>query len=332
MENIKQNKSKLLRYSKQDRRKFPFVYITLLLPVLHLLVFWFYVNVSSIMLAFQDTTEPSLMNNWPFSIASFERVLKDIFSGATHGQGSVRNILKLIGKSMLIWSNAHIVCNIISILTAFMLTKHMIGSRFFRTVYYIPGIVGGVVFSTIMLELYKAGGPIPELLKSWGVELPISATRGGLLASEDTAFITMLLQQFILGIGGGNMIIAGAYMRIPEEIFESARIDGCPFFREVFQIAVPCIWPTISTLMIFGLCSLFVADTSYYLYNPEGMYGMENMGFYLYTLRVGVSNNPNNTWLYGYGAALGIIITLITIPAVYLGRFILSKMNDTIEF
>ncbi len=332
MENIVYRKPKKFHYSAAERKKFPFVAITMLIPLAHIIVFWFYVNLSSILLAFQDTRSTALIDQWPMSLYSFEKVFNDIISGGTQGQSAVRNILVMLGKSVLMWTNANIVCNVISLLTCFMLTKHMIGSRFFRTVYYIPGIVGGVVFSTIMTELYKAGGPVPTLLQGLGIDFSIGVERGGLLADINTAFPTMLTQQFLFGIGGGSMIIAGAFMRIPEEVFESARMDGCGFFRETFQIAIPCAWPTISTLMVFALCSIFVSDIGLYLYSPDGLYGLESIGFYMYTLRVGLSNNPNNTWIYGYGAALGILITVITIPVVYIGRWILNKTNDNVEF
>lgn len=331
MENAEKVKRKS-RYSAMERKKFPFIAITLLFPIAHLLIFWVYVNLDSILLAFRDTRNSNLMNNWPISTYSFEKLFSDLFSGHTQGQSTVRNLWVLLGKSVLIWTNAKIVCNLISMITAFMLTKHMFGSRFFRTIFYIPGIVGAVVFSTIMLELYRAGGPIPELLIKLGVKLPLGASRGGLLAAEETAYKTMLIQQLILGIGGGDMIMAGAYMKIPQEVFESADLDGCGFFRSTFQIAVPCVWSTVSTLFVFGLCGIFVADLSFYLYSSDGLFGLDNIGYYMYSLQVGIAKNPYNTWIYGYGAALGIMITLITVPLVLLGRFTLSKINDNIEF
>ncbi len=328
MEKVKIKKQKLFRYSAMEKRKFPFIIITLIVPIAHLLIFWVYVNFSSILLAFQDTTSVSQMNNWPLSFASFERLFGDIIRGNTYGSSVPRNILEMFGKSILMWFNANVVCNLISLLTCFMLTKHMVGSRIFRTIYYVPIIVGTVVFSTIMREMYMSEGPVATVVESLGIKL----RRGGLLSSDATAFPTMLTQQFIFGIGGGSMIIAGAFMRIPEEVFESAKIDGCGFFKETFKIAIPCAWPTISTLMVFSLCSIFVSDIGFYLYSPNGEHGLTSIGWYMYILRVGLADNSNNTWIYGYGAALGILITALTIPVVYLGKWILGKISDNVEF
>ena len=258
MKNESSIKRKKFHYSVNEKRKFPFIIITLAVPIAYVLVFWVYVHFEGIMLAFKDTTDPGLMNNWPLSFASFEKVIKEIISGST--QNGQRNLMVMLGKSILLWTNLHVITNIISLVTCFMLTKHMIGSRLFRTIYYIPGIVGAVVFSTIMKELYMADGVITTILTSLGVELPIGAERGGMLADVATAFKTLFSQQFILGIAGGSMIIAGAYKRIPQEVFESASLDGCGFFGQAIKIAIPCAWPTISTLMVFSLCSIFIAD------------------------------------------------------------------------
>lgn len=323
-------KQKRFHYSMNEKRKFPFIIITLAIPLAHLLVFWVYVHFEAILLAFKDTTNPELMNNWPLSFASFQKVIEEIISGST--QNGQRNLIVMLGKSVLLWTNLHVISNIISLVTCFILTKHMIGSRLFRTIYYIPGIVGAVVFSTIMKELYMADGVVTNLMVSLGVDLPVGAERGGLLSDVSTAFMTLFSQQFILGIAGGSMIIAGAYKRIPNEVFESASLDGCGFFGQAIKIAIPCAWPTISTLMVFSLCSIFICDINLYLYSPEGSYGLESMGFFMYTLRVGLSNNPYNSWLYGYSSALGILLTIITIPVVYLGKWILNKVSDNVEF
>ena len=130
------------------------------------------------------------------------------------------------------------------------------------------------------------------------------------------------------------MVIAGAYMKIPEEVFESARLDGCGLFREAFSIAIPCIWPTISTLLTFSFCSIFVAGDSFYLYsNGSGANGLTSIGYYMHRLQVAISENVgSNTYLYGYASALGLVITIFTIPVVLLGKKVLGKINDVVDF
>ena len=139
---MEHNKNKLFAgYSRRERKNFIFNYTTLLLPLVHIIVFYFVVNFSTISLAFRDKS----MN---FSFESIIRVAESF----TQGRDSWGwEPLKMLSSSILIWFLTHVVANIISIFTAFILTKHMIGSKIFRVIYYIPGIVGPVVFSGIMI-------------------------------------------------------------------------------------------------------------------------------------------------------------------------------------
>ena len=311
------------KYTKAERKDFPFIALFLAFPVLQVAVFFFYVNFSSFALAFQDTA-----GNFTFD--TIELVLE----GFKNNKDFQNNpLMTMLGHSVVIWISSNILCTLVNVFTCYMLTKHMIGSGFIRAIFAIPGIVGVVVFSSIMKQLYNQDGAVTEMLIKFGMDIE-SVRRGGLLTSMETAFPTILTQSIIFQIAGGNMIVAGAYMRIPEEIFESAKIEGCGFFRETFQIAVPCAWPTISTMLTFSLCSFFTADLSFYLYsNGTGSYGMNSISFALYKLQVTISEtHGSNEILYNYMSALGIIITAMTIPVVLLGRKVLARMNDTVEF
>ncbi len=333
MQLTKKKSKRTFNYSLAERKKFPFIYVTLAIPVIQIIIFFFYVNFSAILLAFKDTE-----GNW-----SFESILRVVRSFSTdkntqHAAGMTaldgHSLFEFFGKSILIWCSSNLLAFPVAILTSFMLTKHTIGSRFFRVVYQIPGIVGAVVFSTIMINLYKSDGPITALLLKLGAELPLKAETNGLIRAEETAFITLLIEHFILGIAGGGLITAGAFMGIPEEIFESARIEGCGFFRETFSIAVPCIWPTISTQYTFALCSFFVADMSLYLYSGgSGQAGLISVGSFMYRLEASIAEEPafRAKRIYSYASALGVLITGVTIVFVLLGKKLLAKINDTVE-
>ena len=322
MSNIVANKFKkiLKGYSAFERKKFPFVYLLIAFPVIQMVVFWFYVNLSGISLAFQDAN-----GNW--SLDSFKAVFA-VLGGQNHLGYDVRSMLF---KSVFIWFSNHIVINFIGILSTFILTKHMIGHKFFRTCYMIPGLLGTVVFVSIVQEFYAYDGILVSLVKKMEIDVPFSVFREGFLGDEKTAFPTLMVQMYIWGLAGGGLILSGAYMRIPQEIFESANLDGCGFFQEAFFIAIPCVWPTLSTMLTFSLCSFFVADFSMFLYsNGSGSMGMNSIGFYNYYLKLEISKG--NTSLYSYTSAFGVVLMLMTLPVVYLGRWILSKLNDPVEF
>lgn len=310
-------------YTARERRSFPFVYLMLLIPVLHIIVFFFLVNFSAFTMAFQDVD-----GNWSFQ--SITRVIKSFTEGVDMWGFKP---LEMLGHSLLLWFVLNVMCCVIGTFTSFILTKHMIFSKTLRVIFYIPGIVGGVVFSSVMRGIYAYNGPIISILGELGWISNPMVIKNGLLGCNDTAYITMLIQAFIFNITGANMVMAGAFMRIPNDIFESASLDGCGFFRETFQIAIPCAWSTLSTLIVFSLCTFFVCDYGFYLYsNGTGSHGLTSIGFYLYQFEVTVSQMPDTKYLHGYVSAFGMFITLITVPIVLLGRWLLTKINDSVEF
>ena len=315
----------VFQYSAMEKRKFPFIYCLIALPVIQIIIFFFYCNISAFAMAFQDDT-----GNW-----SFQSIIRVWEAFTTRKDSLGFDPISLIGKSFTIWVNSNVLGFVVSILTSYVLTKHMVASKFFRVIYCIPAVVGSVVLSIVRKEMYAYNGVIVEILNSFGTELEPMVLRNGLLSYEGTAFKTLMIQTFIFSIAGGGMILAGAYKRIPEEIFESAKLEGCGFFRETFQIAMPCAWPTISTVFIFSLCSIFTADCGMYLYSDgTGKFGMSSIGYYLYRYNVALTqpSSGDGTHIYGYISAFGLAITFLTFPVVLLGRKILDKIQENVEF
>jgi len=317
-------KSKLFnRYSERDKRKFFFVFTFMVFPVLQIAVFYFFVNFYSFTLAFTNY-------DGSFGLGSFKQVFEAFSTG-------VDNIgfdpMDMVYKSVLTWLIGQ-TGSIFTILSCYVLTKHMIGSRVFRLIYYIPGIVGGVMITAIWKEMFAHNGIIMTILKAMDVKLPARAIRSGLLGADETAFMTITLYRWITSLAGGGMIMAAAYMRIPNEIFESCQLEGCGFFRETFQIALPCIWPTFSTLLLFSFCGILTADYGAYVWsNGTGNHGLVSVGYYLYRYQVTVSEVPvGNDYLYGYISAFGMLITFITIPIVLGCRWLLTKIQEDVDY
>lgn len=323
MANLTQNKKSKFHYSETEKKKFPFVYLMLLLPVAHIVVMYFWVNFSSITLSFTNAVDGGI------TIGNY----KGVFNALKNGLDSAGlNPMLSIKNSLLIWCVNSIAVPIVCWLTTYMLTKHTVGSRVFRVIYSIPGIVGGVVFASVMKSIYSYNGLVISLFDSLGIKLPIQAYEQGLLGNEKTAFATIMIQSAIMGLGGGGMVLAGAFMRIPEEVFESAKIEGCGLFRETFQLAIPCTWPTISTLMVFSLCGVLTSDLNFYMYsNGSGNFGMTSVGFYLYKYQVFFSEGAAQH-AYGYLSAFGMCITIITIPFVLICKWALNRFWQDVEF
>lgn len=314
LDSIKKN------YSRLERRDFVFAYLLVLFPVVQFLIFWFYVNASSITLAFQNGVGD-------FTWANF----KMVYQGFTSKDMLGVNLGKSLGRSFTLWIIGEAFIFPVSLMTTYVLTKKIAGHYVFRVIYYIPGLMGAIIWTLLIKEMVGYSGPITKTLVSWGADLPFGAKKNGLLRHEDTAFVTLLTVRSVMGIVGNNAVLTGAYTRVPDELFESAELDGAGFFTQMFRIAIPCIWSTICTLLTFALCSVFTCDYNVWLFTDgTGGYETSTIGFQLFNLTYRLSTGSGSTG-YGYPAALGFTLTMFTLPVVLVGKYLLEKASENVE-
>lgn len=314
-------KNRQLNYSKFEQKEFPFIYLLMAIPILHFLVFWVYVNLSSFTLAFEGY-------DGGFTLIHFNKVFSS-FAGNTDTL-----LLPMLIRSLTIWVVGNLICFPISIITTYVLFRKIIGHYVFRVFYIIPSLMGAVIWTTLVKFIVANDGPIIELMKALEVKLPEFVLRNGLFGSADTAFPTLVMITFIMGIVGSNAVLTGAFTRIPDEIFESSRLDGASFWREFMSISLPCIWPTVATLFTFSLCGIVSAEANVFLYsNGTGEPAMATMGYHLYYLTVLISQGGSvGSGVFGYPAAIGMVLTFITLPIVLIGRHILERVVEPVEY
>ena len=312
---------KKIGYSKFERMDFPFIYLLILFPILQFIVFWVYVNASSIAMSFQS-------QQGTFTFRNIYAVLKAFNGIDSYGL----NFGESLKHSVIIWLISHVIVFPISVITTYILQRQIFGHYVWRVCYIIPSLMGSIIWTTLVKYIVAHNGPVVMLLTNAGLELPEMVIRNGLLASEQTALPTVVAVSTIMGLVGNSAVLTGAFSRVPDEIFESAKLDGAGFWRECFQIAIPCIWSTLVMMMTFSLCSIFTADVNVFLYsNGTGEPGMSTVGFHLYIITYKISMTGGAHTSYGYPAALGFVLTCMTLPVVLIGRWGLEKLQDAVE-
>ena len=300
----------LSNYSKREKKKFGFLAMLLAFPVLQVAIFYIYVNLSSFFLSFQhDITMKFTLDNY---VTVFNRFFGE--------DGYLR--VRLL-HSMTIWIFSTFITFPVSICVTFALFKRIPGSFIMRVIYYLPSMIGSVIMIALFKRMVDATGPVVSILLK--VIPSLEQTIGnGLLANYDTAFPTLLFYSFWTGIGSNIIILTGAMIRISPEIFEACKLDGVGFWRELLQMTLPLIKPTLITLIVFSMSSLFTADVGVFtFFNTANPDEMANIGYELTLMTYLISDGKLTG--YGYPAALGMSITLITMPIVLVTRYFLEK-------
>ena len=180
-----------------------------------------------------------------------------------------------------------------------------------------------------MKETLNATGPVVGLIESMGLGEGMRFMDNGLLADEVTAFPTLIVMMFFGSMVSNSPIMTGAYSRIGDELFESCELDGAGFWKQFITIAIPGVWPTITTTMVFSLTSFFTSDCGVFLYT-EGQFNTSTIGFEMFWMTKSIAEAGGNA-NYGYPSAFGLILTCLTLPICIFGRWGLEHLCDTIE-
>ncbi len=276
-----------------------FIIVMLALPILHWIIFWFVVNINSILLAFKIPT-----GDW--SLETLKVVLRDL--------GSFDSDLRIAIKNTFIYFTKDVLMLFFQLMIAYFFYKKILGFKVFRIIFYIPSIVSGVAIATMFSNFITPSGPLGVILNKFGVD-PVPE----FLADSDYATKTILLYTIWLGWGGNMLLFGGAFARIPTELIEAAKLDGITVTKEFIYLIMPLVWSTLSTLLILNMTGLFAASGPILLFT-RGAYRTTTIGYWIFdkVAFVGVS-------AYNEVAAAGLIFSCIGVPVIMFFKWLLEK-------
>ena len=135
-----------------------------------------------------------------------------------------------------------VLINVIAFLIAFALTQKMRGANLFRTVFFMPNLIGGVVLGYIWSMIFDA------ILRNYSTYLTANATYGfwGLV-------ILVAWQQ----IGYIMIIYIAGLQAVPGDMLEAAKIDGASGVQTLFQIIIPNVMPSVTICVFLTLTNSF---------------------------------------------------------------------------
>ena len=283
-----------------------FVAGMLLIPLAHLAVFWFYVNIDSLLLAFKMPQEGGE------EIWSFEN-FRILFTEFSLGDSDISTALV---NTLIFFAVSLFFSFPVSILIAYFIYKKIAWYRFFRVVLYLPCIISASVTAVLFRYIIAGNGPIAEILSLFGQEMPT------LLGNSDYALKTIIFYTVFFGLGGNLVLFGGALNQVDMSVLESARIDGVNRLQELLYMIIPLIWPTLSTVLTLMFVGLFNSSGPILLFT-QGGYNTNTLSYWIYH-KVYYNQELN------YPAAVGMFFTLIGAPIAIIMRWLLSKGVDDV--
>lgn len=133
------------------------------------------------------------------------------------------------------------------ILLAFLLSEVPKGKTFFRTIYYLPAVLSGVVVMFLWRSFYAPEGLLNQFLNlivqvlNHVPGIHLSEFHSAWLSDSKWALFCCVLPTVWAGMGPGCLIYLAALKTIPEELYEAADIDGAGVFKKAYFVAIPSI-------------------------------------------------------------------------------------------
>lgn len=159
---------------------------------------------------------------------------------------------------------------------ALLLNKGLKGLGIYRTMYYIPSLLGGsVAVALLWKNLFGVDGLINQLLAYFGIE------GKGWVSHPDYALYTLIILS-IWQFGSAMVIFLAGLKQIPSDLYEAASVDGAGRARKFWSITLPMLSPVIFFNLIMKLINSMQVFTSSYIVS-EGTGGPINSTLF-YTL------------------------------------------------
>lgn len=135
-----------------------------------------------------------------------------------------------------------VIINVVSFTFAYLLAKKIPGRNFFRTVFFMPNLIGGVVLGYIWQII------INGVLMGIGVDITYDAKYGfwGLVILLSWQLIGYMMVIYIAGI-----------QNIPPELIEAAKIDGASSGQTLRHIVIPSVMPSVTICTFLTLTNAF---------------------------------------------------------------------------
>ena len=183
-----------------------------------------------------------------------------------------------------------ILINVLAFVIAYALTQKIKGANLFRTVFFMPNLIGGIVLGYIWSMIFDG------ILSNYGKSILTDSTWGfwGLI-------ILMCWQQ----IGYMMIIYIAGLQAVPEDMLEAARIDGANGWQSLTRVTIPNVMPSITICMFLSLTNgfkLFDQNLALtgglpYIINPDGssVHTTEMLALNIYNTFYGQNVNSRGT-------------------------------------
>lgn len=213
----------------------------------------------------------------------------------------------------------------LGLLVAMLVNQRLKGTNFFRTLYFMPVILGAVIQGLIWsLFLYPLGGPMARILEFFGTS---SEFFGG---QPNEAFAYVIVVQIWANMGTTMVIFLAGLQTIPDELYEAAQIDGASGWQVFSNVTWPLLTPSVNTNLLLNIIGSLQA-WQLFLVLIGYRNGTQVLGYLVYAQGFGqTSGSLVNPFRQGYAAAASIVLFFLVLVLGMVTQTFLRRREERI--
>lgn len=310
---------KLRRKKRADKSEKWFILSFMIIPVISFLLFYVYVNIDSFVMAFQKPENGKLVYA---GLENFKWVFKKIKNGSTYPVDDLRQAF----KNTFLTFGVQMIMFVVGMLVSYFIYKKIAGYKAFRIIFYLPTIISSIVTSYFFIALMNSDFVPQILVKLFHLDYQMKSP----LADSDFANKMVLLNYIWLSFPANIILWGGTFSRIPDSVLESAKLDGIGWVRELVQIILPMVWPTLVLLLTTNLAGVFGASGNVFLLTG-GDLGTQTVSNWMYQ-KVQLTTNPYTSDHLYRVSAMGVLLTVISCAIAIFVRKVLNSKVEEVQF
>ncbi len=183
-----------------------------------------------------------------FSFCEFQRLQKFRFVGLDNFErvlfSGQYNFWQSLLFTVIFSVCAVVIINVAAFFIAYALTRRIPGRNLYRTVFFMPNLIGGIVLGYVWKMVLNYGVLIPL----FGRDLSFSSTFG---------FVGLLLVLCWQQIGYMMIIYIAGLQAVPDSLIEAAKIDGATGWQTLRQVTLPMVMPSITICLFLSITNSF---------------------------------------------------------------------------
>lgn len=212
----------------------------------------------------------------------------------------------------------------LSLLLAVLLNQKLTGSSIFRGIYFMSTVISSAIYSLIFGFIFAVyNGVLNASLQKMGlIQAPIDW-----LGDPSIVMLSIVIVAVWGGFGNYMIYFISGMSSIPEEIYESSRIDGANGVQTFFHITLPMLSPVLKVILMLAITTAFKDYQSILVLTDGGPNNRSHVMFsYIYKLIFNSSTTPQ----IGYATMLSVVAALIIgiVTAIYM--FVARKLDDVV--